>query len=70
MNPVSQVDIRLGAILTKPARVGRPLALVGENEEKEGHQKMAFAMDKTHQRYRIRQTELIYPEDISPVSII
>jgi hypothetical protein len=30
------------------------VALVGENEEKEGNKKMALAMDQTH-------TELIYP---------
>ena len=43
------------------------MGLVGENEEKEEQQKMTYAMDK---RYRIRQTELIYPEDNSSVSII
>ena len=63
MNPVIQIDVKMGAILTTVVGVGRTVALVTAEDGTCNGQ-------ETHQRYRITQTELIYPEDISPVSII
>ena len=64
MNPVSQVDIKLGAILNTVVMDG----WVGQwlQCEEDG----ICNGQETHQRYRIRQTELIYPEDNLSVSII